>query len=150
MIDFVEVHRAWWVIFYVTGLICWRPLQHGVMARVIDPANTIHSTNVGSMLVQRRRRWANIEPTLVERLVFSTDEPSPACVDQRRVCGSEATLYIVVSLISGQCPVHTDQRHMIDLMLLKTNQVTRQTLLRIGVKLVPRVMLAAWGHGIAA
>ena len=29
------------------------------------------SSNVGSMLGQRRRRWANIEPILGERLVFS-------------------------------------------------------------------------------
>ena len=29
------------------------------------------STNVGLMLDQRRRRWANIKPTLVQRLVMS-------------------------------------------------------------------------------
>ena len=29
------------------------------------------SPNVGSMLGQRRRRWANIEPTLSEHLVFA-------------------------------------------------------------------------------
>ena len=34
-----------------------------------NPASTRHSTIVGLMLVQRRRRWANIEPTLVECLV---------------------------------------------------------------------------------
>ena len=35
------------------------------------PANTIHSTNVGSMLGQRRRWLANIEATLGERIVFA-------------------------------------------------------------------------------
>ena len=29
------------------------------------PANTKHLANVGTMLGQRRRRWANIVPTLV-------------------------------------------------------------------------------------
>ena len=29
-----------------------------------DPVSTVHRPNVGSMLGQRRRRWANIEPTL--------------------------------------------------------------------------------------
>ena len=32
--------------------------------RWTSPANTSHSPKVGSMLVQRRRRWTNIEPTL--------------------------------------------------------------------------------------
>ena len=31
----------------------------------------IRWSNVGSMLGRRRRRWANIEPTLGERLVFA-------------------------------------------------------------------------------
>ena len=35
------------------------------------PANTRRSPNVGSIMGQRRRRWANIEPTLGERLVFA-------------------------------------------------------------------------------
>ena len=35
------------------------------------PANTRRWTNVGLMLGQRRRRWANINPTLVQRLVFA-------------------------------------------------------------------------------
>ena len=35
------------------------------------PANTRHWTNVCLMLGQRRRRWANIKPTLVQRLVFA-------------------------------------------------------------------------------
>ena len=34
-------------------------------------ANTTPSTNVGLMLAQRRRRWANIKPTLDQRLVFA-------------------------------------------------------------------------------
>ena len=34
-------------------------------------ANTRHWTNVGSMLGRRRRRRANIDPTLVQSLVFA-------------------------------------------------------------------------------
>ena len=33
-------------------------------------ANTIPLTNFGSMLVQRRRQWANIEPTSGELEIF--------------------------------------------------------------------------------
>ena len=35
------------------------------------PANTTHWNNVGLMLSQRRRRWANIEPTVFQRVVFA-------------------------------------------------------------------------------
>ena len=38
---------------------------------IILPANTIQCINVGLMLVQRRRRWTNIKPTLDQRLVFA-------------------------------------------------------------------------------
>ena len=34
-------------------------------------ANTSHWPNVGLMLVQRRRRWTNINPTLGQYLVFA-------------------------------------------------------------------------------
>ena len=54
-------------------------------------ANATPSTKVGSMLGQRRRRWANIKPTLGEGLVFtgivtvlSQSGISPA-LGQRRV-----------------------------------------------------------------
>ena len=30
-----------------------------------------HWANVGLMLVQRRKRWANIKPTLAQRLMFA-------------------------------------------------------------------------------
>ena len=36
----------------------------------VIPANTMCSSNVGSMLVRRRRRRPNIDPTLVQHLVF--------------------------------------------------------------------------------
>ena len=35
------------------------------------PVNTRHWSNVGWMLGQRRRRWSNINPTLVQCLVFT-------------------------------------------------------------------------------
>ena len=38
---------------------------------MLSPANTRHSRNVISMLGQRRKRWANMEITLRECLVFA-------------------------------------------------------------------------------
>ena len=35
------------------------------------PKNTRHLAIVGSMMVHRLRRWPNIEPTIVEYLVFA-------------------------------------------------------------------------------
>ena len=43
-------------------------------ARPTDPENTSHSAIVGSMLVHRLRRWPNIEPTMVQCLVFGEGE----------------------------------------------------------------------------
>ena len=40
------------------------------------PANTIRWPNVGSKLGRRRRRWANIEPTLGQRIVFAGHAPA--------------------------------------------------------------------------
>ena len=37
----------------------------------LHPANTRRWTNVGLMLAHRLRRWANIKPTLIQRLVFA-------------------------------------------------------------------------------
>ena len=37
----------------------------------LNPSNTGHSPNVVSLLVQRQRRWANIETALGECLVFA-------------------------------------------------------------------------------
>ena len=42
-------------------------------------ANTRHWTNVGLMLGQRRRRWANIKPTLVQWVVFAGFVGQPRC-----------------------------------------------------------------------
>ena len=40
-------------------------------------ANMVHLTIVGLMIVQRRRRWANIKTTLVKRMVFAgSDRPA--------------------------------------------------------------------------
>ena len=36
-----------------------------------SPENTRRWPNAGLMLAQRRRRWANISPTLGQRLVFA-------------------------------------------------------------------------------
>ena len=40
--------------------------------------STTPAASVGLMLVQRRRRWANIKPALGKRLVFSAEMPTPA------------------------------------------------------------------------
>ena len=39
------------------------------------PVNTLGLPNAGSMLARRRRRWANIEPTLGQRNVFAGTFP---------------------------------------------------------------------------
>ena len=49
-----------------------QPQHHSsLQLKCLSPANARRLPNVGSVLVQRRRRWANIEPTLGERLVFA-------------------------------------------------------------------------------
>ena len=49
-------------------------------ARARYPANTRRSANVVLMLVRRRRRWANIETTLDERLVFAAYVYAPGAL----------------------------------------------------------------------
>ena len=46
----------------------------------ITPANTKRSTDVGTMLAQRRRQWANIVPKLAERFEFCWETPLPVIV----------------------------------------------------------------------
>ena len=45
-----------------------------VKAVMIYPANTRRSLYVGTMLARRLRRWPNIVPTLVERLMFAEED----------------------------------------------------------------------------
>ena len=52
------------IISLVMNLLC-------VMCRLYCSVNTVCWTNVGSMLGQRRRRWPNIDPTLVQHLMFT-------------------------------------------------------------------------------
>ena len=54
--------------FQVRPKICIWPPDY---LDIINPACTRHSPNAGLMLVQRRRRWASIEPTLGVCRVFS-------------------------------------------------------------------------------
>ena len=44
------------------------------------PANTSRWPNVGLMLGQRRRRWANIKPTLGQHLVFEGLNSNCGCI----------------------------------------------------------------------
>ena len=51
--------------------------QVAIIARLLQgyTANTRHSTNAGLMLAQHLRRWTNIKPTLVQRLVLTGYSP---------------------------------------------------------------------------
>ena len=46
----------------------------------IIPGNTCRWTNAGLILGQRRRRWANVDPALVQRLVFTVMDLGPALI----------------------------------------------------------------------
>ena len=39
----------------------------------VEPANMGRSSSAGVILVQRRKQWASISPTLDQRLVFTGD-----------------------------------------------------------------------------
>ena len=55
-----------------TALICFSlPCPYHVHDRGINPENTTRSNNVGLMLGQRRRRWPNINPTFLYRVVVA-------------------------------------------------------------------------------
>ena len=61
-----------WVLFEQWNLlesICHAMLSDSLTGS--NPANTIRWTNIGLMLAHRLRLWANINPTLVQRLVFA-------------------------------------------------------------------------------
>ena len=48
------------------------PKQKAILRTYVHiPANTIHWTNVGLMLVQRRRRWTNVKPALARSIVLT-------------------------------------------------------------------------------
>ena len=46
-------------------------LRHRVQPTEDNSAHAMCSTSVGLLLGQRRRRWANIGPTLGQRFVFA-------------------------------------------------------------------------------
>ena len=48
----------------------WPVTSHGLRSAGTRTANTGHSHNAGSMLGQRRRRWANVYPAVGECLLF--------------------------------------------------------------------------------
>ena len=48
-------------------------VDHGCLGPVTSPANLRRLPKVGSMLGQRRRRWANIDLTLGDRLHVAGD-----------------------------------------------------------------------------
>ena len=54
----------------IKDIIFYSP-HNNIPLRFHQSVNTEQTPNVGLMLVQRRRRWANIDPTLSECLVFA-------------------------------------------------------------------------------
>ena len=63
----------------------------------ITPANTKRSTDAGTMLAQRRRRWANIVPKLAERFEFCWATPLPVIVSHLvLICAESISLINVV------------------------------------------------------
>ena len=43
------------------------------LRRLLEPGPWRHGANVGMKLIQRRGRWANIKPTLNQRIMFVGD-----------------------------------------------------------------------------
>ena len=66
-----RARKKYFVYLRVSNLyvILWKCFFFMCIVLLTIPANTRHWTNVGSMLVQCRRRWANIRPALVQRVV---------------------------------------------------------------------------------
>ena len=63
-----DCHMSW----YPSYVVAWGLKSRISLCKCVNyTANTVHSTNVGLMLGQRRRRWPNINPTLVECTVFA-------------------------------------------------------------------------------
>ena len=68
-LDFMTgVDRTWSQERFFLFDLCTSP---GIQDHCRYPANTIRLPNVGLMLAQRRRRWANSNPTLGKRIVFA-------------------------------------------------------------------------------
>ena len=77
-------------------------------------ANMRRWTNTGLMLAQRRRRWASINPELVQRLVFGGIElgiePAPAAA----ATGGQSLLSVMTLVLLSGCrrrrlPGHSDK-----------------------------------------
>ena len=52
------------------------PLPMSVVTTGVTQTKSRYRTNVGAMLDQRRRRWANIAPALIQCLVFDPARPT--------------------------------------------------------------------------
>ena len=72
---------------------------------MLPPANTIHCTNVGSMLVHRLRRWPNIEPTLVQCILLNQHRYIVSCF-QTRFKPNEMLVKLVKYGMVGRCLVN--------------------------------------------
>ena len=59
-----------WVLWTTSEFTTWVQVYRFCVWRGYS-ANTSHCAIVGSMLVQRRRRWTNIKPTMAQCLVFA-------------------------------------------------------------------------------
>ena len=70
-----DISCCWWLFTAKNNV----PVRLRVRVHFIrsSPANTRRWPNDGLMLDQRRRRWANIHPTLGQRLVFAGPNVTP-------------------------------------------------------------------------
>ena len=76
----------------------WQVGRTGIRKAI--PANTRHWTNPGSILGRRRRWWANIEPTLVQYLVFSWNF-LPCKAKRQYLITSQVSRYCLLALQSS-------------------------------------------------
>ena len=62
-------------------------MKHGNRLSATIPANTRRRINVGLVLVQSRRRWIHVKPTLIQRLVSALME----ILTHLKLCSATAT-----------------------------------------------------------
>ena len=68
----------------------------------VGPANTCHWINVGSMLGRRRRRRANIDPPLIQYLVFAGGN-----MQKERTYGNGHVEYLVYLInLNSRCEIN--------------------------------------------
>ena len=76
-----QTARDSWLTAKLTCFRCYdrsdRYISWESHADVIIPEDTIRLINIGLTLVQSRRRWTNVKPTMIQRLVSAGVLPAP-------------------------------------------------------------------------